>query len=145
MGVTVRTKIPGKSGRNAGQQGKGGLSLLWMWVYYSTQVFYGKFCPQLANISTMWLGEVPEFQLLGVEVFEARRQIYKLQIICYLFSVSYKWLSKTKFSIPNWAFKNKNRTFQRAYHHLLQENIGGNEPFLKDSVMARWLSKVTGD
>lgn len=91
-----------------------GLSQLWLWVYFSIKGSYGKFCPQLTIISTMWLGEVPEFQLLGMEVFEAGRQIYRLQIICYLFSVGYKWLSKTKFSIPNWAFKNKNRILQRA-------------------------------
>lgn len=143
--VTVRTKFLVRAAEMQVNRKERGLSRLWLWGYFSTKGSHGKFCPRLTNISTMCLGEVPEFELLGVEVCEARRQIYRLQIICYSFSISYKWLSETKFSIPHWAFKNKNRTLQRANTFHCKRAQAGNEPFLKNSLMGSGKVAVQGD
>lgn len=147
VGGHCEDQILGEGSRNAGQQARRGVcSSCDCEAILALKVgSYGKFCPWFTNISTMCLGEVPEFQLLGVEVCEARRQIYRHQIICYSFSISYKWLSETKFSIPNWAFKNKNRTLQRANTFHCKRAQAGNEPFLKNSMIGSGKVAVQGD
>lgn len=54
----------------------------------------------LQHVQTTWLYKVPEFKLLGVEVFEAKRKIYRIWIICYCSASVKNELAKQSLKFP---------------------------------------------
>lgn len=142
MGFTVRTKIPGESSRNSGQQGRsGGCPGCEYEAILTLKVLMESFA--LRSSTTRPCGWVRCQNPSSWEWKSLKPGNKSLDFRSY--AICYKWLSKTKFSIPNWALKIKIEPCREHHAFHCKREYTGNEPFLKNSVMESGKVTVQGD
>ena len=99
-GVTVGTRMAGWGQQKSRQKG-GDAPIVTVGLFQPQMLFWWKVLPiVLWHIPTTWLCKVPEFKLLGVEVFEARRKIYRIWIICCFSASVANELAKQSLKFP---------------------------------------------
>lgn len=100
-GVTVGTRIAGWGQKKSRQKG-GEAPIVTVGLFQLKMLFWQKVWPRvLWSILSTWLYKVPEFKLLGVDVFEARRKIYRIRIICCFSASVTNELAKQSLKFPN--------------------------------------------
>lgn len=98
-GVTVGTRMAGRATKMQ-TEGWGRPSCDCGTILAANAVLMESLTLVLQHSPTTWLCKVPAFKLLGLEVFEAGRKIYRIRIICYCSASDTNELAKQSLKFP---------------------------------------------